>query len=151
MVLPHIFAMRLILTAIAASFLAVSAHGEPLDAYLWKNRLMIIFAPSLDDHQLVDQRELNVHAIEGLKARDMVVFAVIGGDRVNPELGPAPAGDAADLRRRFGIAESRFAIVLVGKDGTEKFRSAAPVDLSVVFDIVDGMPMRRREMRERRI
>ena len=111
---------------------------------------MIIFAPSLGDHRLIDQRELNVHAIDGLQARDMVVFAVIGDDHVNPELDRAPADGAADIRQRFGIARDRFAVVLVGKDGMEKYRSGQPVDLSFVFDIVDGMPMRRREMRERK-
>ena len=124
--------------------------ASPLEPYRWQKRLMIIFAPSLGDHRLIDQRELNVHAIDGLQARDMVVFAVIGDDHVNPELDRAPADGAADIRQRFGIARDRFAVVLVGKDGMEKYRSGQPVDLSFVFDIVDGMPMRRREMCERK-
>jgi hypothetical protein len=146
--------MRQILTAFAfmtmSAFAQTPAAASPLEPYLWQKRLMIIFAPSLGDHRLIDQRELNVHAIDGLQARDMVVFAVIGDDHVNPELNRAPAEGAADIRRRFGIARDRFAVVLVGKDGTEKYRSGQPVDLSFIFDIVDGMPMRRREMRERK-
>jgi hypothetical protein len=38
----------------------------------------------------------------------------------------------------------------VGKDGTVKRRSEAPVPLSQVFEQIDSMPMRQREMRERR-
>jgi len=97
----------------------------PLEPYLWNRRLLIIFAPSLDDPGLLGQRELNVHAIEGLQARDMVVFAVIGNDHVNAELNDAPAGGAAEIRRRFDIDEDGFAVVLVGKDGTQK-TSASP-------------------------
>ena len=41
-----------------------------------------------------------------------------------------------------------FAAVLVGKDGGEKFRSEGPVSPEVLFEIIDAMPMRRREMRD---
>jgi len=142
--------MRLTMVLLAAVLFASPADAAPLDAYAWKNRLMIIFAPALQDWRLIDQRELNVHAIEGLKDRDMVIFAVAGENRINAELGPAPEIGGAALRQRFGVADDDFAIILVGKDGTEKYRAAEPVDLAVIFDIVDGMPMRRREMRDQR-
>jgi hypothetical protein len=35
----------------------------------------------------------------------------------------------------------------VGRDGGEKLRSAEPVAPEELFDLVDAMPMRRREMR----
>jgi hypothetical protein len=144
--------MHTIVSAIAFLLCMVPAlaHTMPLEPYLWNRRLLIIFAPSLDDPGLLGQRERNAHAIEGLQARDMVVFAVIGDDHVNAELNDAPAGGAAEIRRRFEVHEDGFAVVLVGKDGTEKFRSAEPIEPEIIFDIVDGMPMRRREMRERK-
>jgi len=153
MTLQHICLMRTIAATILFGLLSAPAGAATLDAYLWQNRLMIIFTPALDDRRLIHQRNLNVHAIEGLKERHMVVFAVIGDRRIGPELGRAPASSAAAaevLRQRFGVAPGHFAIVLVGKDGTEKYRADDLVDPSVIFDIVDGMPMRRREMREQR-
>jgi hypothetical protein len=39
-------------------------------------------------------------------------------------------------------------VILVGKDGTEKRRNAAPVTARSIFDTIDAMPMRQREMRE---
>lgn len=60
-----------------------------------------------------------------------------------------PGGDAA--REQFGIEAETFAIVLVGKDGGEKFRSAEPVGPRDLFDRIDSMPMRRREMRQGKI
>jgi len=49
---------------------------------------------------------------------------------------------------RFGVAHSAFRTVLVGKDGAEKRRDAAPVTARSLFDTIDAMPMRQREMRE---
>ena len=56
---------------------------------------------------------------------------------------------AEDARKRFGIGGETFAVVLVGKDGGEKFRSTEPVEPEDLFDRIDAMPMRRREVREK--
>jgi hypothetical protein len=53
------------------------------------------------------------------------------------------------LHFRFGLTPSTFAVVLVGKDGTEKFRSTQPVSAPALFALIDQMPMRRWEMRQR--
>ena len=39
--------------------------------------------------------------------------------------------------------------MLVGKDGTVKHRSGEPVEPDELYALIDEMPMRRREMRER--
>jgi hypothetical protein len=40
--------------------------------------------------------------------------------------------------------------VLIGKDGGEKLRRTTPLSPEELFAIVDAMPMRRAEMRERK-
>lgn len=64
------------------------------------------------------------------------------------ELGEAPVSleETAGLREAFDVPEGGFALVLVGKDGGEKFRAHEPVRAREVFDLIDAMPMRRREM-----
>ena len=37
----------------------------------------------------------------------------------------------------------------VGKDGTEKERWSEPAPMDEVFRLIDSMPMRQREMREK--
>ena len=58
-------------------------------------------------------------------------------------------GTAEGARRKFGVERGTFAAVLVGKDGTEKHRSAAPLRPRDLLERIDAMPMRRREMREK--
>jgi hypothetical protein len=47
------------------------------------------------------------------------------------------------------VEDGAFAAVLVGRDGGEKLRSAEPVPAEKLFDLIDAMPMRQREMRAR--
>jgi hypothetical protein len=56
--------------------------------------------------------------------------------------------EATEARNRYGVKPGSFVVVLVGRDGGEKFRSEDPVSAQELFDRIDAMPMRRREMRE---
>ena len=54
---------------------------------------------------------------------------------------------AASLRTRLRLPAARFAIVLIGKDGTVALRSAEPVPADTLQGRIDAMPMRRAGQR----
>lgn len=105
-----------------------------LSQYRWKNRLLLLFAPSPADVRFREQRRLFAGGEAGFEDRDLLLLELLKD---------------TEARERFGVEEGRFALVLVGKDGTEKFRSHEPVPTEDVFSRVDAMPMRRRERGER--
>lgn len=113
------------------------------EKYRWKNRILIAY---IDSSGFIDaQRDLLDQVIPGLIERDMVLLGFGEGD--------APYSfdsslDLDGLRITLGVHED--SIVLIGKDGSVKATWREPVDPQVVFDIIDAMPMRRREMQERR-
>lgn len=53
---------------------------------------------------------------------------------------------AQRLLSEFGVGASSFSVVLIGKDGGEKLRVNAIPDLPAIYAVIDGMPMRGREM-----
>jgi hypothetical protein len=44
---------------------------------------------------------------------------------------------------------AQFTVVLIGKDGSEKFRSHEPVGPAQLFALIDAMPMRQAELRKK--
>src|SRR5688572_20268263 len=50
-------------------------------------------------------------------------------------------GDA--LYKKYRVKPAGFAVILIGKDGTEKYRANKVVPLHELFAIIDGMPMRK--------
>lgn len=125
-----------------------------LEAHQWEYRLLFVFAPGETSEALAQQKAAFDGHDAGFRDRDLRVVAVTGAEqgtyRTVPDAEPQSLTEAAArrLRDRFNVSSDAFRVVLVGKDGTEKRRDAEPVSVRSVFDTIDAMPMRQREMRE---
>lgn len=132
--------MSIALTLVSAALLACAApeHSErdPLDAYSWSSRPLVVLAPSPDDARVAEMRKRVAAHKEGFAERDMVLLEATGSD-----------ARSRALRERLEVPTTAFAVILVGKDGGVKLRKDAPVALADVFALIDTMPMRRDEMR----
>jgi len=128
---------------LVAGLSTASAQGE-LDALRWKNRILVLFAPTSDDPHFARQSRTLLADREALAERDLVVLGVVG-DRVETLFGDPKADHTASvLRRRFGrAAGSPFEAILIGKDGGVKWRSGAPFEMDALNAVIDAMPMRR--------
>ncbi len=126
-----------------------AAQANPLSQFRWKHRPLLIFATDADDpNAQKTRRALDDSACE-LQDRDMLIGWILehGERRLGESSIDSTMADA--LRSRLRIREGDFAAVLIGKDGGVKARYAKAPDLSEVFSLIDGMPMRRSEMRQR--
>jgi hypothetical protein len=122
--------------------LAVAAAGVPSVAEMkWQRRVLVVAAPSARDPALAAQRNALRGWQRGAEDRDVQVVEVIG-DRV------MGARDAATvLHARLHLPATRFALVLIGKDGHVALRSGEPVLSETLQDRIDAMPMRRAGQR----
>jgi hypothetical protein len=115
----------------------------------WEHRFFLIFAPSPEYDRYVDQRRLLEGARGGFAERDLLRGDLFEREAGTFDGGPVSAEHAAWAWERYGVEPGRFAAVLVGKDGTVKHRSDDPVEPDELYSLIDEMPMRRRDMRER--
>lgn len=99
-------------------------------------RRLLVFTPSTLDTGYSEQRRLLQDHERGFAERDLLTTVFLEND------------EAVETRDRYGIVGGSFMVVLVGRDGGEKFRSDEPVPAEALFARIDAMPMRRREMRE---
>ena len=111
-----------------------------LGAFRNRSRVLLVFVPSSADEAASRQKRLLETAEPGLSERDLRVFYL-------PTDGAG--GSAQALRNHFKISETAFAAVLIGKDGGEKARYLEPVYPETLFEVIDQMPMRRHEIKER--
>ena len=152
------FALILFLSLFASSAMADAPPDSVdfrLDAHRWEHRLLFVFAPSDDAEPLTIQAERFEGHDAGFRDRDLLLLTMTGPG--TGTLRDAPGTDARPLTSaaierlydHFGVPADAFRGVLVGKDGTEKRRDAEPVTVRSVFDTIDAMPMRQRELQEK--
>lgn len=111
-----------------------------LETYKWENRLLLLFAPDKMHADFVRQIEINGKNKQGVKERQLKVLELVPGGNA--------AGMRQDLLQQFNVQPGSYTLLLLGKDGLEKYRSQQPVQLETIFGIIDQMPMRRQEMRK---
>lgn len=129
-----------------------SGKGEDrvdLSSYQGRNRLLILFAPSEDASMYQPFKEQLQIRTQEIRDRDLVTFHLFESGEGWLADRPLPKEQVLSLRKQFSIKSGQCTVILIGKDGEVKLRETLPVDLSDIFAIIDAMPMRQREMRER--
>jgi len=126
--LPSLFALSMLAAASASA-------ADPIARYHWKNRLLVILAPSARDEAFELQKHTYEQAKDAYNERDLLVLAESDGE------GP--------LHRRFQAPAGEFRVMLIGKDGHTALERSKPVGNPELFGLIDAMPMRRQEMRSK--
>jgi Domain of unknown function (DUF4174) len=119
-----------------------------LSSQKWQNRVLLVFAPSVNNHSYQQQMQLFEQQQNGFIDRDLILVQVLA----NESYGSGQLIDessTANLRNRFGVDKENFRVILVGKDGGVKRQETIPVKAIAIFDEIDAMPMRQQEMQER--
>jgi hypothetical protein len=122
-----------------------------LDAYLWKNRIVIQFMKCIT----ASQEDLWVTQVEEINERDIVVVLISLEKEEIRILNDSDKLLKGDFLRYqlMGMLISEFnlekeqKIILIGKDGGLKWEGSVHSDLQIIFDKIDTMPMRRSEIK----
>ena len=80
---------------------------------------------------------------------DLVVFEILetGPSFINTAQIDTHMAEA--IRKKFDVPPGLFTVILVGKDGGVKLRQNPEVKLKDIFALIDAMPMRQQEMRQK--
>jgi len=129
----------------AAGALATASEGEaPLDELAplrWQHRIILV------DARIPDAIERLQAAQQPIEERDILWFVSHQGRLRSNYLGPLGNMLAAEVERQY-FSRSDAAVFLIGKDGDLK-ASDQRLDLPRLFERIDAMPMRQREMQGR--
>lgn len=120
-----------------------------LSDYQYQHRILLVFAPSTGSSHYRQQIQAWQADAAGTENRDLKLVQILGTGESQVDGQAISSASAERLRQQFEITPEKFAVILVGKDGTEKQRSHTPIDLAVLFRTIDAMPMRQQEMRSR--
>jgi hypothetical protein len=120
----------------------VIAQADPsLAALKDKYRVLLLFAPSDEDHSYQQQVSILKAHTNDIEDRDLIALPMLAKARQNTQ--------QTELRHRFHIEPDKFTVILIGKDGGEKLRSRVPITAQRLEQTIDAMPMRKDEIRQK--
>lgn len=122
------------------------AHADDsLEQFEWQNRLLLIFTPERRNADFQKMMRTSQKHQQSFVARELLRISVIhGADSVTVHGAPAPAADHTGLPTpeqlygRYDIHKSRFAALLIGKDGEVQARWSQPVAITDIFAEIDA-------------
>jgi len=98
-------------------------------------RLLFIFGKGENEILVQQQVRLLDSVREEIKERSLTITVV-------PE--------SSALIGKYQVKRGEFVVILVGKDGTEKYRTNNLLQPARLFAIIDAMPMRKEEIRKKK-
>lgn len=137
----------LILLVFSANpLIAQNSDLSDLSDYKWQDRVLLIFSPNTYNSDYRAQVDALQNISAGAKERDLKIFYALEQSSASVK-GALVSEDAIDeLRSDFNISSSDFVVLLIGKDGNEKYRSDEFISSKKLFNEIDSMPMRKIEM-----
>ena len=112
------------------------ADGVEIDDFMWRNRLVVVFADSPADPRFTDQMEMLRARPSELIERDVIVVTDTDPDA------------RSDVRRT--LRPRGFQVTLIGKDGEVELRKPSPWSSRELSRSIDKMPLRQQEIREQK-
>jgi hypothetical protein len=133
-----------------ASVTAYSTESPfTLTQYQWKNRVLVVSAPTKDDKDLVGQQDDLARDPKGFADRDMVLVTLLDNAVSTAEGRKLTSEEVTTARAALKIRPGSFALRLIGKDGSVKLSRDAATAMTEIYALIDTMPMRQREQPDR--
>lgn len=133
-----------IFISMLAFFYASICFGQDMNRHKWKNRILVIAAK--EGKQLEEQIRILSKDTDGLAERKLIIYKVLPdkfSEGINNQSWTKNKKFYAELKKK----KSDLEVILIGLDGGVKLRQTKTISTEKLFTLIDGMPMRQREIK----
>lgn len=127
-------------------FFSTKVLSQDLNSHLWKDRVILIASKKNSTIANKQWKEL-LKDQKQLKERKLIVY-LIQEDYIKSSKDNLSVKTHLPYKK-FKPKKGDFEITLIGLDGGVKLQRQDFISASTIFTIIDGMPMRRNELRNK--
>lgn len=120
------------------------SFGQNIKKHQWKNRVLIVFTDDLQNDVYNNQLLILEEHPKELLERKLVVYCF-----TKSKYSYNFRGDWKSSTK-FKNEKADFKILLIGLDGGVKLEQTQYLSTEKLFTIIDGMPMRKRELKKQK-
>ena len=120
-----------------------------LKNFEWENRVLIIGGHGSKFKSQLDQ--INFEDKEFIDRNLVIILLEENNSKISYDglktIKTIDYDSTLSIRNKYDF--KNFKLLLIGKDGGEKYNSNKPVNINVIYELIDAMPMRKQEIEER--
>jgi hypothetical protein len=121
-------------------------YAQNLSQHLWNNRVILILT---EDNAVFERQILAFKANEkGMNERSLIVYH-LKSDEYEQVIPKSNVQKSTNLFEKYKQANISFELILIGLDGGIKLRQTDFLSCEKLFAIIDSMPMRSSELKNR--
>ena len=123
--------------------------AQKLSDFKWEKRLLIISNPT--NYIEKESQQLQYLGPLDQDFTDSKLLVLKLRDKTYSILNSKETTNVSDPKgiNRLSLSETEFSVLLIGLDGSIKLRQDQIISREDLFAIIDGMPMRRTELRQK--
>lgn len=122
--------------------------AQDLSEHLWKERVVLVYTEDQSSERFTKQLDELKSDMEGLDDRKLVLYSFTPTHvRKGWENGEWEVRNGT--LNKFRESEENFEVVLLGLDGRVKLRQDQLLTRDRLYNTIDRMPMRQRELKSR--
>ena len=128
--------------------MVTSINAQHLEGFKWNQRVLLVISEDHTSELLQEQLDELQQQSEGMKERKLVVcilhpdkYGILNDDAILWV-------DYAELYNMYNPDNIAFKTELIGLDGGTKLQTTELLTTEKLFAIIDGMPMRQRELKK---
>ena len=125
----------------------LSSCSQDLSKHQWENRVLQIFTDDKNSDAFKHQIAILSEHKKGLEERKLVVYQ-FSKNEVTKNFNEVWSASNS-LFKKYVKDNERFKVILLGLDGGIKLEQNSILSPEKLFAIIDGMPMRRNELKRK--
>lgn len=123
--------------------------AQELSEHLFKDRVQFIIVDDITNPYFKKQKEELIKNLPGMKERKLITYIATPKGYKKGLKDSVPWHNSTELYEKYSADNRGFEIILIGLDGGVKKRETEVFKIDDIFNLIDGMPMRRAEIRNR--
>ena len=124
-------------------------NAQDLKSHQWKDRLLLVISKSEKDTLFQEQIKILEQKQNELQDRKLVVYQITAEAFKAGWFRSEGWIKSTDLCDSFNSEKAAFKIILIGLDGGIKLEQNELLSVETLFNTIDSMPMRRKELLKR--
>ncbi|MFP4845029.1 DUF4174 domain-containing protein [Winogradskyella sp. PE311] len=124
-------------------------NSQILNSHKWEERVVLILSHQNESSKIEEQAALLLEKKQELSERRLIVYIILNNKYKQINTDTKEWLKNKTLNKIYNPKDEAFKVILIGLDGSIKLNQNSILTPERLFSTIDGMPMRKQELKNK--